>query len=54
MSGVSGEGVQDVLRALARFVTRNRKRQTARAPTPTWSLRSRRQTGNALAVWYLF
>ncbi len=37
MSGVSGDGVQEVLRALAKVVNRNRKRQTTTAPTPTWS-----------------
>jgi GTP-binding protein len=37
MSGVSGDGVQDVLRALAKAVNHNRKRQSGIAPAPTWS-----------------
>ncbi|MBV8798720.1 MAG: GTPase ObgE [Alphaproteobacteria bacterium] len=32
MSGVSGDGVQDVLRALAKAVTRNRKRHSGNTP----------------------
>jgi GTP-binding protein len=35
MSGVSGDGVQDVLRALAKVVNRKRKRQTR--PVAAWS-----------------
>ena len=37
MSGVSGDGVRDVLRALAKVVARNRKRHTGHTATPTWS-----------------
>ncbi|HSC19850.1 MAG TPA: GTPase ObgE [Rhizomicrobium sp.] len=37
MSGVSGDGVQEVLRALAKAVNRNRKRQTRATPTPAWT-----------------
>jgi len=37
MSGVSGEGVQNVLRALAGVVIRRRKRAGGRTPAPAWS-----------------
>jgi GTP-binding protein len=37
MSGVSGDGVQDVLRAVAKIVTRHRKRQSLTSPTSAWS-----------------
>jgi GTP-binding protein len=37
MSGVSGDGVQDVLRALAKAVNRNRKHQSGRTAAPAWS-----------------
>jgi len=37
MSGVTGDGVEDVLRALAKVVNRNRKQNIRRAPAPAWS-----------------
>jgi len=37
MSGVSGEGVQEVLRALARAVASNRGRHTRSATAAAWS-----------------